>query len=286
MTDRFRAALARGPLILDAAMGTRLVARGLDLARRRPRALEPLAPRGRRRDPRARRRRRVRRRAHQHLRGQSAVAGAVRPRRRRSRRSTAAPSRWPARAAGPDRFVIGSIGPTAADDPDACREQADGLDRGGRRRPPPGNPDPEIGRGRIAADSGIGAARRSSSRSTPGLARRTRSSSLAGPWGLRPGGQLPAAGDAAPTGRATARATSTPLLVKPNARPARRPARRAPSRSPGPSPGSSTRASGSSAAAAGRPRRMWPPSARPVIIRREAQAAHHLPAEGRLDHAQ
>ena len=32
MTDRFLAALARGPLILDAAMGTRLVARGLDLA--------------------------------------------------------------------------------------------------------------------------------------------------------------------------------------------------------------------------------------------------------------
>src|SRR5829696_8699488 len=30
--DRFRAALARGPLLLDAAMGTRLMARGLDLA--------------------------------------------------------------------------------------------------------------------------------------------------------------------------------------------------------------------------------------------------------------
>ena len=32
MTDRFRAAMARGPLLLDAAMGTRLVGRGLRLA--------------------------------------------------------------------------------------------------------------------------------------------------------------------------------------------------------------------------------------------------------------
>src|SRR3954453_4253877 len=30
-SDRLRAAMARGPLVLDAAMGTRLIARGLDL---------------------------------------------------------------------------------------------------------------------------------------------------------------------------------------------------------------------------------------------------------------
>src|SRR3954470_1098837 len=35
-SGRFRAALARGPLLLDAALGTRLIARGLDPARDDP----------------------------------------------------------------------------------------------------------------------------------------------------------------------------------------------------------------------------------------------------------
>lgn len=126
MTDRLRAALARGPVLLDAAMGTRLIARGLDLARDDPagwvvdRPAEVLEIH--RQDVRA---------------GADAVLTAT----------FGANRAWLARygladraallnrravglarlAVGPDGFVLGSIGPTASDDPDALREQAGAL---------------------------------------------------------------------------------------------------------------------------------------------------------------
>ncbi|MBV8557361.1 MAG: homocysteine S-methyltransferase family protein [Planctomycetaceae bacterium] len=126
MTDRFLAALAWGPMILDAAMGTRLVARGLDLAHDDP-ALWNLS--------------RPESVAEIHARdvaaGSDAVLtntfGANRPWLARSGRADQVEAinrravALARRAAGPDHFVIGSIGPTAADDPDACREQAEAL---------------------------------------------------------------------------------------------------------------------------------------------------------------
>ena len=126
MTDRFRAALAHGPLILDAAMGTRLIARGLDLSCDDP-ALWVLAHPELVSDL--------------HARDVAAGSDAV------LTNTFGANRVWLARfgqadqvaainrravalaraAAGPDRFVIGTIGPTAARQPDACREQAELL---------------------------------------------------------------------------------------------------------------------------------------------------------------
>jgi 5-methyltetrahydrofolate--homocysteine methyltransferase len=121
-SDRFRAALARGSLLLDAAMGTRLIARGLDLARDDPclwnldRPEEVLDVH--RRDIRA---------------GSDAVLtnsfGANRLSLARLGRSdqVAAINRRAVelarQAVGPDRYVLGSVGPQAAHDDDATGEQ-------------------------------------------------------------------------------------------------------------------------------------------------------------------
>ncbi len=124
--DRFRAALACGPILLDAAMGTRLIARGLDLARDDPAAWAVDRPDDvldlHRRDLAA---------------GADAILtdtfGASRPGLARLGRGgqAAAINRAAAalarRAAGPDRLVLGSIGPAASDDPAALVDQARAL---------------------------------------------------------------------------------------------------------------------------------------------------------------
>lgn len=126
MTDRFRDAIARGPLLLDAALGTRLVALGLDLGADDPCLWNLARPEEvaaiHRRDVGA---------------GAEAVVsntfGANRhwlARFGRGRDVAAINGRAVALArevAGPGRFVLGSIGPTASEDPGAVREQADSL---------------------------------------------------------------------------------------------------------------------------------------------------------------
>jgi methionine synthase I (cobalamin-dependent) len=126
----FPEAVARGPVVLDAAIGTRLIARGLDLAREDPalwvldrpadvfdlHALDVAA-------------------------GSDAVLtntfGANRRWLDRFGRAddAAAINRHASAlardAAGPDRFVIGSVGPTSADDPGALIEQVEALAAGG-----------------------------------------------------------------------------------------------------------------------------------------------------------
>ena len=124
--DRFHATLARGPLLLDAAMGTRLIALGLDLASDDP-AVWNLARPDDVLD----------------LHGRDIAAGAdallsntfganpvalsrlVRPYDAAdlNRRAVSLARE----AAGPDRFVIGSLGPTAVDRPEVYREQAEVL---------------------------------------------------------------------------------------------------------------------------------------------------------------
>jgi 5-methyltetrahydrofolate--homocysteine methyltransferase len=126
MTDRLVAALARGPLVLDAAMGTRLVTRGLNLGADDPclwnhdRPGEVAAI---------------------HARDVAAGAEALLTNTFGANRAWLARFGLPGRvvainrravalardAAGPDRLILGSIGPTAADDPVACREQAEAL---------------------------------------------------------------------------------------------------------------------------------------------------------------
>jgi methionine synthase I (cobalamin-dependent) len=126
MTDRLAASLARGPLVLDAAMGTRLIARGLNLGTGDP-CLWNLDHPGEV--------------AAIHARDVAAGADAI------LTNTFGANRAWLARfslsgrvvainrravalardAAGPDRFVLGSIGPTASEDPVACREQAEAL---------------------------------------------------------------------------------------------------------------------------------------------------------------
>ena len=126
MIDRFLARLPRGPILLDAALGTRLIAMGLDLATddpcrwtlNRPELIFDL-----------------------HHRDITAGAEVV------CTNSFGANREWLARwgqaqdveainresvriareAAGPDRFVVGSIGPTATVNPATIREQADAL---------------------------------------------------------------------------------------------------------------------------------------------------------------
>lgn len=129
-TDRLRSALARGPILLDAAMGTRLIARGLDLAREDPAAWVLTRPDVvlaiHRLDVAA---------------GSDAVLtntfGANRAwlahyglagRAAEINREAAALARL---AVGPNRLVLGSIGPTASNDPTALREQAEALAEGG-----------------------------------------------------------------------------------------------------------------------------------------------------------
>ncbi|HEX8200837.1 MAG TPA: homocysteine S-methyltransferase family protein [Isosphaeraceae bacterium] len=128
---RFRAALARGrPLLLDAAMGTRLVARGLDLARDDPclwtldRPDDVLAV---------------------HRRDVAAGSDALLTNTFGANRRTLARLGRPdavveinrravalaRQAAGADRFVLGSIGPQAVDDVDATREQVLALTEAG-----------------------------------------------------------------------------------------------------------------------------------------------------------
>jgi 5-methyltetrahydrofolate--homocysteine methyltransferase len=130
VTDRFRDALARGPILLDAAMGTRLIANGLDLATEDPSAWVLDHPQTilqiHRRDVDA---------------GSDAVLtntfGANRTWLARYDRADRAveinreAARLARLAVGPDRLVLGSIGPTASEDPAALREQADALTEAG-----------------------------------------------------------------------------------------------------------------------------------------------------------
>ena len=126
MISRFLDRTARGPLLLDAAMGTRLIARGLDLEADDP-CLWNLDRPGAVLDV--------------HRRDIAAGAEAV------FANTFGANRGWLDRfgragsvaavnhagvalaraAAGPDRFVVGSIGPTAAVDPATLREQVDAL---------------------------------------------------------------------------------------------------------------------------------------------------------------
>jgi 5-methyltetrahydrofolate--homocysteine methyltransferase len=126
----FRRALACGPLLLDAAQGTRLIARGLDPRRDDP-ALWNLS------QPSAV--------ADIHRRDAEAGADVI------VTNTFGANRAWLARydleemvgeinrravelarrAAGADRFVIGSIGPSAADKAEAYAEQAIALDEAG-----------------------------------------------------------------------------------------------------------------------------------------------------------
>jgi 5-methyltetrahydrofolate--homocysteine methyltransferase len=126
VSNRFLEALARGPVLLDAGMGTRLIARGLDLATDDPalwvidHPLEILEIH--RQDIEA---------------GSEALLsntfGANRGWLERFRSDD---ETWlintravdlARKAAGRDRFVIGSIGPTASDHPETLREQAEIL---------------------------------------------------------------------------------------------------------------------------------------------------------------
>ncbi len=127
-TDRlgFKEVLAKGPILLDAAMGTRLIARGLDLATDDPSLWAVDRPEEvfevHRLDIEA---------------GADALLtdtfGANRAWLDRFGRSGEVPAinrrgvELARLAAGPDRFVIGSIGPTASDRPPALIEQAEIL---------------------------------------------------------------------------------------------------------------------------------------------------------------
>lgn len=123
---RFLDAVAQGPLILDAAMGTRLVDRGLALDRDDPCLWNLTHPEAV---------------AEIHALDLAAGADAILTNTFGANRcwlarygragESAAINRRAAtiarESAGPGRFVIGSIGPTAAADPSAYREQADWL---------------------------------------------------------------------------------------------------------------------------------------------------------------
>ncbi len=126
MEPRLLAALARGPLLLDAAMGTRLIARGLILGDDDPALWNLARPEIvadlHRRDVGA---------------GSDALVtntfGANRTWLSRFGRSGAvgalnrAAVMLARSAAGPDRLVLGGLGPTAVHSPEAYREQAEIL---------------------------------------------------------------------------------------------------------------------------------------------------------------
>jgi methionine synthase I (cobalamin-dependent) len=119
-------ASARAPVVLDAAVGTRLIAHGLRLDRDDPCLWNLSAPE-----------------AVADLHARDAAAGALAV----LTNTFGANRAWLARfdrsgdaqtinlravelaraAAGPERFVVGAIGPTASDDPSACRAQAEAL---------------------------------------------------------------------------------------------------------------------------------------------------------------
>jgi methionine synthase I (cobalamin-dependent) len=123
MTDRFRAAMASGPLLLDAAMGTRLVERGLRLGEDDPAfwnvSRSEVVAEFHRRDVSA---------------GADVLLtntfGANRTWLSRFGRTDEFETinrravELARREAGPHRFVVGSIGPTAADGPRAYLDQA------------------------------------------------------------------------------------------------------------------------------------------------------------------
>lgn len=130
MTDRLATALRDGPLLLDAAMGTRLIAQGLRLEHDDPAFWNLSRPEAvtdvHQRDVEAGSRALV-----------TNTFGASRPwlarfgragEVRAINRSAVALAR---RAAGPDRLVLGSIGPAAADEPDGSLEQAEALAEAG-----------------------------------------------------------------------------------------------------------------------------------------------------------
>ena len=130
MKSRFLEALERGPILLDAAMGTRLIARGLDLGTDDPSRWvlsHPLeVDQIHRRDVDA---------GAEGLltntfganRAWLARFGDADKARSINRQAVDAARR----AGGPDRYVIGSIGPTASDHPGALVEQAEALLEGG-----------------------------------------------------------------------------------------------------------------------------------------------------------
>src|SRR4051812_16772915 len=122
--DRLHHAMARGLLVLDAAMGTRLIARGLDLTGDDPTLWNLSHPDEVR-----------------ELHGRDVAAGSDAV----VTNTFGANRNWLARygragdvaainrravglareTVGPDRFVFGSIGPTASEVPGAAREQAE-----------------------------------------------------------------------------------------------------------------------------------------------------------------
>lgn len=121
-----REAVARGPLVLDAALGARLIALGLDPSRDdpalwtidRPDAVLDLHVRDVLAGSDALLTNTFGANRHWLARfGRAADSAAI------NRRATALARE----AAGPGRFVIGSIGPTACDDPDALVRQVEAL---------------------------------------------------------------------------------------------------------------------------------------------------------------
>ena len=128
--------MARGPLVLDAAMGTRLIARGLDLAGDDPALWNLSHPEVvaelHRRDVAAG----LRRGPDEHLRRQSTLARPVRPGRARSRRSTVAPWNSPGRRRAPAGSSSDRSGRPRPKIPGAYSRAGRGPGRRRRRCPP------------------------------------------------------------------------------------------------------------------------------------------------------
>ena len=248
-------------------MGTRLIARGLRLAATTPASGTCPIPTSvlaiHRRDVAAG----SEAVADQHLRRQSRLARSVRPGRRdRSRRSTGAAVALARRAAGPGRFVARAIGPTAADGPTPLASRPESW-------PTPGVDALIFETHRLdQAEAALGSSTRGAPVGLPLLV-----SLLAWPdppaRAVAPAGRLGgrrASGRTARPGWRPAlalaerlrRATALPL----DRQARRRAARASPPTSPAAFARGRPRAPGAgarswSAAAAGPPRRMWPPSA-------------------------
>ncbi len=129
-TDRLRQALDRGPVLLDAAMGTRLIARGLDIDRDDPALWTVDRPEAvldvHRLDIEAGADALLTNTFGANANWLSRFGRGDEP--AAINRRAAALAR---RAGGPDRPVIGSIGPITADHPEALLEQARALAEGG-----------------------------------------------------------------------------------------------------------------------------------------------------------